>query len=143
MPGLAILSELAPEQEPERKFVLHYVLLVIIFAFAVILLYNGATAYFQGRVAEAGMKIALGAAFLLLWGITLRRLREISSQIPIAKKRFEMVTVTKCSRCGFKSVRNFERDDYVMRRASKCPKCNKPMLISSIYLKAESEPKRS
>ena len=46
---------------------------------------------------------------------------------------FNIVTTTECQKCGFKSLRRFERGDHVFKPADKCPKCNEAMMITSIH----------
>jgi hypothetical protein len=60
------------------------------------------------------------------------------------KMGFEVQKVsatTQCTKCDFKSSRDFERGDYVLKEVGQCPKCNSPMTISSIYREATEEEK--
>ncbi len=42
-------------------------------------------------------------------------------------------TTIECKKCGFKSVREFQRGDYVFKEVDPCQKCNEKMLITAIY----------
>jgi predicted Zn-ribbon and HTH transcriptional regulator len=46
---------------------------------------------------------------------------------------FKLITVLRCEKCDFKSLREFRKDDYVMRKMEKCPICSSEMIVSSIY----------
>ncbi len=49
------------------------------------------------------------------------------------KKIVNIMTTTECGKCGFKSLRKFDKGDYVFKTLGNCEKCNEPMLITSIY----------
>ncbi len=42
-------------------------------------------------------------------------------------------TTIECRKCGFKSVREFQRGDYVFKEVEPCQKCNEKMIITAIY----------
>ncbi|MGC9345489.1 MAG: hypothetical protein ACP5ER_01675 [Candidatus Bathyarchaeales archaeon] len=44
-----------------------------------------------------------------------------------------ITTTIECRKCGFKSVREFERGDYIFKEVEPCQKCNENMLITAIY----------
>jgi hypothetical protein len=44
-----------------------------------------------------------------------------------------ITTTVECKKCGFKSVREFQRGDYVFKEIGPCQKCNEKMLITAIY----------
>ena len=44
-----------------------------------------------------------------------------------------IVTVIECRKCGFKQIRKFAKEDYVLKNVGNCQKCNEPMLITGIY----------
>ncbi|MBS7620622.1 hypothetical protein KEJ32_00615 [Candidatus Bathyarchaeota archaeon] len=54
----------------------------------------------------------------------------------ILRLRIEMPPITttiECKKCGFKSVREFQRGDYVFKEVEPCQKCNEKMIITAIY----------
>ena len=53
---------------------------------------------------------------------------------------FKVVTVSECKKCNFKSLREFKRDDYIMKKDDKCPVCSGIMQISSIYQETKKGP---
>jgi len=68
-------------------------------------------------------------ALLAFYGIM--QLRKKTAYIHLLN--YNIVTTSECEECGFKSLRKFERGDYVFKPVDKCPKCNKVMIITSIH----------
>jgi len=44
-----------------------------------------------------------------------------------------VTTTIECKKCSFKSVREFQRGDYVFKEVEPCQKCNEKMMITAIY----------
>ena len=55
----------------------------------------------------------------------------------------KVLTVIRCSRCGFESVRNFREGDYVLKKIGSCPKCNAPSFIYMIFREEEKGKKKT
>ena len=58
---------------------------------------------------------------------TRRRIQKLKIEIP------PITTTIECEKCGFKSVRDFKRGDFVYKEVETCQKCNENMLITAIY----------
>lgn len=58
---------------------------------------------------------------------TRRRIMRLKIEIP------PVTTTIECRKCGFKSVREFQRGDYIFKEVEPCQKCNDKMLITAIY----------
>lgn len=56
-----------------------------------------------------------------------RRVKRMSVEVP------PVTTTIECKKCGFKSVREFQRGDFVFKEVEPCQKCNEKMLITAIY----------
>ena len=48
-----------------------------------------------------------------------------------------VITTLECPKCDFKSVRDFQRDDYIFKETGSCQKCNETMKITAIYREAK------
>jgi hypothetical protein len=48
-----------------------------------------------------------------------------------------VITTLECPKCDFKSVRDFQRDDYIFKETGSCQKCNEAMKITAIYREAK------
>ena len=52
-----------------------------------------------------------------------------------------ITTTIECKKCGFKSVREFQRGDYIFKEAEPCQKCNEKMLTTAIYREVKEKDK--
>lgn len=52
-----------------------------------------------------------------------------------------ITTTIVCAKCGLKNVRNFERDDYILKELGPCTKCEGTMIISAIYREVKQKGK--
>ena len=68
---------------------------------------------------------------------TRRRLAKLKIVIP------PVTTTVECKKCGFKSVREFQRGDYIFKQGEPCQKCNENMLITAIYREVKEKEKTS
>jgi hypothetical protein len=50
-------------------------------------------------------------------------------------------TTIECKKCGFKSVREYQRGDYIFKEVEPCQKCNDKMLITAIYREVNEKEK--
>jgi len=66
---------------------------------------------------------------------TRRRMLKLTVEIQ------RIATTILCQKCGFKTIRDFQRGDYIFKEAEACPKCNEKMLIASIYREVKEKEK--
>lgn len=124
--------------EPPRRPVgvsvlfLYFVLSFILLVFSILVLYQGVALYSHGELDTAIVWISMGALGMGVSFFITRRLRRGTMTPRLSP--FNVVTVAECSKCDFKSLRKFERGDYVFKQLEKCPKCSNSMTITSIYL---------
>jgi hypothetical protein len=50
-----------------------------------------------------------------------------------------VITTLECPKCDFKSIRDFQRDDYIFKETGSCQKCNETMMITAIYREAKKK----
>ena len=78
----------------------------------------------------------LGVGISLLELLRLRRrLERLRIVIP------PVTTTIECKKCGFKSVREYQRGDYIFKEGDNCQKCNEKMLITAIYREVKDKEK--
>jgi DNA-directed RNA polymerase subunit RPC12/RpoP len=53
----------------------------------------------------------------------------------------KVMTTIECKKCGFKSVREFQRGDFVFKDLDDCQKCNDKMIITAIYKEVKEKEK--
>jgi hypothetical protein len=99
-----------------------------------------ATTFFsQGNEIVAGYLLLLGfigvalSTYVLLQ--TRRRMMRLRIETPLIN------TTIECKKCGFKSIREFQRGDYVFKEDGPCQKCNEKMLITAIYKEVKEKEK--
>jgi len=97
---------------------------------SLIFLYLGYIQYANGS-ADSMTYLMTGAFGALLATYGIMQLRRKTAYLHLLD--FNIVTTTECQKCGFKSLRRFERGDHVFKPADKCPKCNEAMMITSIH----------
>jgi len=111
------------------SFVLMIIFIVLALSLTALIL--ATTALGQGNEVVAGYLLLmgfLGVAFstYVLFQTRRRILRLRTETSPIT-------TTIECKKCGFKSVRDFQRGDYIFKEAGPCQKCNDKMLITAIF----------
>lgn len=80
----------------------------------------------------------LGAAlsvYVLLQ--TRKRIQRLSIKTP------SITTTVECRKCGFKSIREFQRGDYIFKEVEPCQKCNENMLITAIYREVKEKRRKT
>jgi hypothetical protein len=110
-----------------------FVLMIIFVALALSLtvLIVAINAFISEQEVFAGYLLLIGflgvafSTYLLLQ--TRRRIMSLRIEVP------SITTTIECRKCGFKSVRGFQRGDYIFKEVDSCQKCNEKMLITAIY----------
>jgi len=93
---------------------------------------NEITAYYLLLIGFLGAALSTYVLFQ-----TRKRIKRLSIKIP------SVTTTIECRKCGFKSIRDFQRGDYIFKEVDPCEKCNENMLITAIYREVEEKKKRT
>lgn len=104
---------------------------IVVLGYSVWMLYSGILSMKEGN-----MENFYYTAFISLMGIVLAlsSLMQIRRRVAILPRAgAKVLTVTICSKCNFKAIRNFAVGDYVLKEAGKCQQCGETMHISQIY----------
>lgn len=119
---------------------LYLVVSVLLFTMSLLALYQGTALYSSGQIDDAMIWLSSGAVGMgLSFLMTVRLRRGITP--PPAIPFQNVVTIVECSKDAFKSLRKFSQGDFIFKKAEKCPKCGKPMTITSVYYEeAEKKP---
>jgi len=111
------------------SFVLMIIFITLAFSLTALIL--AVTAFGGGNEVTAGYLLLIGflgvvfSTYMLFQ--TRRRILRLRIEIP------PITTTIECRKCGFKSVREFQRGDYIFKEVDPCQKCNDKMLITAIY----------
>jgi len=111
------------------SFVLMIIFLVLALSLAALI--SAITVFGYGNEAIAGYLLLFG--FL---GVALSTYVLFQTRRRILGLRIEtppITTTVECRKCGFKSVREFQRGDFIFKETEPCQKCNEKMLITAIY----------
>jgi DNA integrity scanning protein DisA with diadenylate cyclase activity len=129
------MSETAPPMRRISSLFLAIILVTLVLAVAA--LYQAVNAFRTGDF-NAGINFAMiGATTLALSTYMLFQTRRKMQKFTIKMQR--VATTILCQKCGFKTIRDFQRGDYIFKEAEECPKCNEKMLIASIYREAKEK----
>jgi hypothetical protein len=118
-----------------------FVLLIVLIVMALSLVALGLAvdSFVRGYQLQAMYMLAIGfiamglSSYLLLQ--SRRRGTAMKTETPAT------MTTIECRKCGFKSVREFQRGDYVFKELEMCQKCDDRQIITSIYREIKEKEK--
>jgi hypothetical protein len=114
-------------------------IVLIVLALSVVALMLSVNAFIVGNEVVAGYWLLIGfiAMALSVYVLFQSRKRMASMRIEAPK----VMTTVECKKCGFKSVREFQRGDFVFKELEACQKCEDKMLITAIYKEVKEKEK--
>jgi hypothetical protein len=77
-------------------------------------------------------------------GVALSTYVILQTRKRVARLRIAIPPITtniECKKCGFKSVREFQRGDYVFKEVEPCQKCTDKMMITAIFREVKEKDK--
>jgi hypothetical protein len=115
-------------------------IVLIVVALSIVSLILAANAYYIGQTLAAGFLAVIGLVALTMSVFTLYQSRRQVAQMKIEVPK--VMTTVEC-KCGFKSVREFQRGDYVFKDLDvPCQKCpNTRQMITAIYKEVKEKEK--
>ena len=115
-------------------------IVLIVVALSIISLILAANAYYIGQTLAAGFLAIIGLVALTMSVFTLYQSRRQVSQMKIEIPK--VMTTVEC-KCGSKTVREFQRGDYVFKDLDvPCQKCpNTRQMITAIYKEVKEKEK--
>ena len=128
-------------ERPARRFSSFVFIIIIVgVIFSLVVLFQAWEAY-QNSDPLTGLFLLIGFVGLILSAYMLiqarRQVRSFTLEAP------PVITTIVCSKCGFKNVRDFEREDYILKDLGSCTKCEGKMMISAIYREVKEKKKES
>lgn len=114
-------------------------IVLIVLALSVVALMLSVNAFIVGNEMVAGYLLLIGfiAMALSVYMLLQSRKRITSMKIEAPK----VMTTVECKKCGFKSVREFQRGDFIFKELEACQKCEDKMLITAIYKEVKEKEK--
>ncbi|MEM3549782.1 MAG: hypothetical protein QXN87_05145 [Candidatus Bathyarchaeia archaeon] len=120
------------------SFFLIIIFIVLAVSVAALVLAVQAFAYNETAAAYLFLLGLIGvasSAYVLLQ--TRRRMMRLKIEPP------PVTTTIECRKCGFKSVREYQRGDFIFKEVEQCQKCNEKMLITAIYREVREKGKET
>lgn len=119
-------------------FVLMIVFIVL--ALSILALALSVNAFLAGEDMLAAYLAVIGFIAMTMSGYVLLQSRRRAASIKIVVP--PIMTTIECRKCGDKSVREFQRGDYVFKELGPCPKCpDAKMMITAIYKEVKEKEK--
>ena len=132
---------MAEKAKPPTRRISSFLLAIIlvVFVLSVSALFYAVDAYFRNQTVSAGYYMLIGFIGLALSGYMLFQTQRKRSRVAFEMPR--VITTILCQKCGFKSIRDFQRGDYILKEEEPCPKCNDKMMVFSIYREVKEKEK--
>jgi len=114
-------------------------IVLIVLALSAAALIWSVSAFIEGNEIVAGYLLVIGfiTISMSLYVLFQSRKRVASMKIEAPK----VMTTVECRKCGFKSVREFQRGDFVYKDLDPCQKCDDKMIITAIYKEVKEKEK--
>jgi len=114
-------------------------MIFVVLALSLTALIWAVNAFNSGNELVAGYLLLIGFLGVALSTYVLLQTRKRISRFKIEVP--PITTTIECRKCGFKSVREFQRGDYIFKEVETCQKCNEKMLITAIYREVKEKGK--
>jgi len=106
-------------------------IIFLVLALSVAAIALAANLYSYGNSIAAAYLALIGCVGLAMSAYVLLQTRRMMMRLKIEVP--SVTTTIECKKCGFKSVREFQRGDYIFKEMEPCQKCNEKMIITAIY----------
>jgi hypothetical protein len=115
-------------------------LAIVSFLLAIYLTYTATGSNKTGDYSAAAILAVIGLIALSMSSFTLfqsrRQVAEMKIEIP------KVMTTIECRKCGTKTVREFQRGDFVFKELDACQKCpDEKQIITAIYKEVKEKEK--
>jgi hypothetical protein len=130
------------QTSPATKRISTYVTLIvlIVMALSIASLLLAGNAYLAGDVLAAGFLAIIGLVALTMSIFILYQSRRQAVEMKIEVPK--VMTTIECKKCNTKTVREYQRGDYVYKDLDACPKCpDTKQLITAIYKEVKEKEK--
>jgi hypothetical protein len=114
-------------------------IVLIVLALSIVALVLSVQAFTVGNQPVAGYLLAIGFIAMGLSAYVLLQSRRRVTSMKIEAPK--VMTTVECRKCGFKSVREYQRGDFVFKELEACQKCDDKMLITAIYKEVKEKEK--
>jgi hypothetical protein len=130
------------QTSPATKRISTYLMMIvlIVIALSIVSLILAANAYLIGDGLTAGFLAIIGLIAMTMSIFTLHQSRRQAVQMKTEMPK--VMTTIECKKCGTKTVREYQRGDYVYKELDACPKCpDTKQIITAIYKEVKEKEK--
>lgn len=114
-------------------------IVLIVLALSIVSLLLSVNAFTAGNDMLAGFLLVIGFIAMALSVYVLLQSRKRAASMKIEAPK--VMTTIECKKCNFKSIRQFQRGDFVFKDLDPCQKCNENMIITAIYKEVKEKEK--
>ena len=114
-------------------------IVLIVLALSIVSLLLSVNAFAAGNDMLAGFLLVIGFIAMALSVYVLLQSRKRAASMKIEAPK--VMTTIECKKCNFKSIRQFQRGDFVFKELDPCQKCNENMIITAIYKEVKEKEK--
>ena len=129
-------------QTSGTKKISNYVTMIvlIVMALSLVSLALAAYAFSIGESLAGGVYVIIGLVALTMSMFTLYQSRRQAAELKIEIPK--VMTTVECTKCNTKTVREFQRGDYVYKELDACPKCpDTKQIITAVYKEVKEKEK--
>jgi len=126
----------SPATSKISTYMMMIVLIVLALSIVALIL---AINIFPSRPDMATYLLAIGFIAMALSAYMLLQSRKRVASMKIEAPK--VMTTVECRKCGFKSVREFQRGDFIFKDLEACQKCDDKMIITAIYKEVKEKEK--
>jgi len=139
-------KQTSPGTQKISNYIMMIILIVLVLSVVSIIL--AVSVYMNGVSTPQAGTDDLTAGFLAVIGLialsmsmfTLYQSRRQAAEMKIEIPK--VMTTVECKKCGTKTVREFQRGDYVYKELDACPKCpDTKQLITAVYKEVKEKEK--
>ena len=118
-----------------------FIVVLAVYALSIVVLGLAASYYFEQPQSYLWIyMLGLGIFSIALATVVLLQSRSHMTAMKTTLQPQVMTTI-ECKKCGIKSVREFQRGDYVYKELEKCQKCEDKQIITAIYKEVKEKEK--
>jgi hypothetical protein len=133
------MSDTSQSSAPAKMSTYLLMIVLIVLALSIVSLIFSVSAFIEGNELVAGYLLVIGFIAMGLAGYVLFQSRKRVASMKIEAPK--VMTTIECRKCGFKSIREFQRGDFVFKDLDPCQKCDDTMIITGIYKEVKEKEK--
>jgi hypothetical protein len=133
------MSNTSQSSAPTKMSTYLLMIVLIVVALSIVSLIFSVSAFVEGNELVAGYLLVIGFLAMGLAGYVLFQSRKRVASMKIEAPK--VMTTIECRKCSIKTVREFQRGDFVFKDLDPCQKCDDRMVITGIFKEVKEKEK--